>query len=74
MYLKIQGFWGANLTLRGQRRVKYFLIFPTLEDFSGQWLSNAKNQTSLSCLSPEKFYPKHLYFFKKQVILWAPSV
>jgi hypothetical protein len=61
MYRKIEGYPGANLTLHGQRRVEYFLIFRTLEDFSGKF--SAKNQTSLSCLSPEKFYPKHLYFY-----------
>jgi uncharacterized protein YdaU (DUF1376 family) len=74
MYLKIEGFLRATLTLSGQERVKYFFILPTLYNSSGQYLFNAKNQTSQSCLCPERLAPKHLYFFKKQVILWAPSV
>jgi hypothetical protein len=74
MCLKIKGFWRATLTLRGQERVKYFFILPTLYNSSGQYLFNAKNQTSQSCLCPERLAPKHLYFFKKRVILWAPIV
>jgi hypothetical protein len=74
MYLKSVCFLGASLALRGQMRVKYFCILSILSDSNGQCLSNAKNQTSLSCLCAEKDARKHLYFFKKGAILWAPSV
>jgi hypothetical protein len=74
MYLKSVCFLGASLALPGQMRVKFFCIFSILGDSNGQCLCNAKNQTSLPCLCAEIYARKHLYFFKKGVILWAPSV
>jgi hypothetical protein len=72
--LKKSSFWGANLNLHRGKTVKVFYTFPSLHDNHGQDLSNKKNQSSLSCLCPEICCGKNTIFFKKRVILWAPTV
>jgi hypothetical protein len=72
--VKKSSFWGANLNLHRGKMVKVFYTFSSLHDSHGQDLSNKKKQSSLSCLCPEICCGKNTIFFKKRVILWAPTV
>jgi hypothetical protein len=66
-------FW-VFLNRHVQKMLNYFEDSSPLYDFYGKDLSNKKNQRSLPSLCPEIFCRKSTHFFKKRVILLAPTV
>jgi hypothetical protein len=69
---KIDRFLGVNSNITVQKMVEYFYILSVLRYGHVKYLSNKRNQSSLSFLWPEIFGRKS--FFVTRVILNAPTV
>ncbi len=74
LFKKIDSFLGVNSNITVQKMVEYFYILPVLRYGHVKYLSNKRNQSSLSFLWPEIFCRKSTKFFVALVILNAPSV
>jgi hypothetical protein len=71
---KIENFFGVNSNLTVQKMVQYFYILSVLRYGHVKYLSNKRNQSSLSFLWPKIFGRKSTKIFVARVILNAPTV